>query len=204
MSIIEKIGRFYTICDRRNNPSNPDIKPVLEKMIFGLINKTRTNLMKDGNHKNRFDINAKKVLRATRAYYDHMLEFSFEFKKLRRRISRSTILDPKLNKGFVYYMDQLTEKMFPIQLLELFKVNKLSMSNHLVAMVCPKAFQTELDKMAPLFNVEPMSEYISRMCLINNLAVKSRDLLYQYNKEKLNNFMDQIENLLIVENFLYM
>ena len=58
--------------------------------------------------------------------------------------------------------------------------------------------------MKPLFGVEPMSEHISRMSVINNLAIKSRDLLYQYNKEKLNNFMDQIENLLIVENFLYM
>lgn len=81
----------------------------MERMIFGMIHKTRTNLMKDGNHKNRFDINAKKVLRATRAYYDHKLEFTFEFKKLRRKISRSTILDPSLNKGFVFYMDLLTE-----------------------------------------------------------------------------------------------
>jgi hypothetical protein len=140
LTVFEKISRFYSICDRRNNISNTDIKPTLEKMIFGMINKTRSNLMKDGNHKNRFDINAKKVLRATRAYYDHKLEYSFEFKKLRRRISRSTILDPKLNKGFVYYMDQLTEKMFPIQLLELFKVDKVSLSNHLAAIVCPKAF----------------------------------------------------------------
>jgi hypothetical protein len=140
LTVFEKISRFYLICDRRNNLSNNDIKPTLEKIIFGLINKTRSNLMKDGNHKNRFDINAKKVLRATRAYYDHKLEFTYEFKKLRRRISRSTILDPKLNKGFVYYMDQLTEKMFPIQLLELFKVDKVSLSNHLAAIVCPKAF----------------------------------------------------------------
>ena len=45
--------------------------------------------MKDGNLKNRFDINAKKILRASRAYYDHKLEYCFEFKKLRRKISRS-------------------------------------------------------------------------------------------------------------------
>ena len=73
--------------------------------------------MKDGNLKNRFDINAKKILRASRAYYDHKLEYCFEFKKLRRKISRSQILDPSMNKGFVYSMTLLIEKMFPDELL---------------------------------------------------------------------------------------
>jgi hypothetical protein len=49
-----------------------------------------------------------------------------------------------------------------------------------------------------------MTKHVARMCSINELASKSRDLLYQYNKEKLNSFMDTIENLLIVETFLYM
>lgn len=186
----EMVTRFNSICDLRRNPNNPNIRASLERTIFGLIRKTRGNLMKDGNHKNRFDINAKKVLRASRAYYDHRLEFCFEFKKLRRKISRSTILDPTLNKGFIFYMDQLTEKMFPDALLELFGVSRVSMSNHLAGLVCPKAFQTELDKEAPRFRDRPMSEETARMSLINDLSIKARDLLYQYNKEKLNVFMD--------------
>lgn len=49
-----------------------------------------------------------------------------------------------------------------------------------------------------------MDKYTSRMFRINGLAIQSRDLLYTYNKDKLNNFMDSIENLLTVETFLYM
>jgi hypothetical protein len=176
----------------------------LERHIFGLLNKTRHNLMKDGNHKNRFDINAKKVLRAARAYYDHKLELVFGFKKLRRKISRSHCLDPSLNKGFVHYMDLLTEQVFQDELLQLFKVSRESMSNHLAALVCPKAFQSELDLLADQFQQEQQPPHIKRMATINSLATKSRDLLYQYNKEKLNSFMDTIENLLIVESFLLM
>ena len=80
--------------------------------------------------------------------------------------------------------------MFPKPLLDLFKINQRSLSNHLAALVCPKAFQTELDELAPSFGVVPYTEKIARMKVINDLAVQSRDLLYQYNKEKLNNFMD--------------
>lgn len=119
---------------------NPEVRAPLEMTIFDLINKTRNNLMKDGNLKNRFDINAKKILRASRAYYDHKLEYCFEFKKIRRKISRSTILDPAMNKGFIYYMDLLTDKMFPSELLAVFKISRSSMTDHLSALVCPKAF----------------------------------------------------------------
>jgi hypothetical protein len=105
--------------------------------------------MKDGNHKNRFDINAKKVLRAARAYYDHKLEFTHNFKRLRRKIARSSVLDPALNKGYVFYMDLLTEKVFPKELMDLFKISKESLSNHLSALVCPKAFQSELEELEP-------------------------------------------------------
>lgn len=89
LSVSQKISRYNFICNRRRNASNPDVQAPLEMTIFDLINKTRNNLMKDGNLKNRFDINAKKILRASRAYYDHKLEYCFEFKKLRRKISRS-------------------------------------------------------------------------------------------------------------------
>jgi len=109
-----------------------------------------------------------------------------------------------MNKGFVYYMTLLIEKMFPDELLKIFKITKESMTDHMAALVCPKAFQSELDKLKPQFFVRPMDKHTSRMCGINELAIQSRDLLYTYNKEKLNNFMDSIENLLIVETFLYM
>jgi hypothetical protein len=204
LTIDQKMGRFYQICENRKNKHNLGTQVGLERHIFGLLNKTRHNLMKDGNHKNRFDINAKKVLRAARAYYDHKLEFAFGFKKLRRKISRSNCLDPALNKGFVPYMDLLTDQIFQEELLQLFKVSRESVSNHLAALVCPKAFQSELEDLAPLFLAENQSPYIRRMSTINSLAIKSRDLLYQYNKEKLNSFMDTIENLLIVESFLLM
>lgn len=52
--------------------------------------------------------------------------------------------------------------------------------------------------------MKPMDEYTTRLSKINDLAIASRDLLYNYNKEKLNSFMDSIENLIIVETFLFM
>lgn len=61
-----------------------------------------------------------------------------------------------------------------------------------------------MDEKRDEFDLRPMDEYTDRMFRINELAVHSRDLLYNYNKEKLNSFMDSVENLLIVENFLYM
>lgn len=54
-----------------------------------------------------------------------------------------------MNKGFVYYMTLLIEKMFPDELLQIFKITKESMTDHMAALVCPKAFQIELDKLKP-------------------------------------------------------
>lgn len=49
-----------------------------------------------------------------------------------------------------------------------------------------------------------MDENTTRMSRIDGLAIISRDLQNYYNVERFNSFMDSIENLLIVETFLFM
>jgi hypothetical protein len=49
-----------------------------------------------------------------------------------------------------------------------------------------------------------MDEETSKMLRIIKLASLSQDLLYSHSDEKMNSFMDPIENLLIVETFLFM
>ena len=104
LSVQEKVSRFHSIGDRRKNVLNPDVDASQEMTIFDLITKPMSNLSKE-NLKHQFDINTKRILRTSRTYFDHKLEICFEFKKIKKRISRSNLMDPALNKGFIYYVE---------------------------------------------------------------------------------------------------
>ena len=54
----------------------------------------------------------------------------------------------------------------------------------------------------PNFDEAEDKSYVARMSQIDSLSITSRSLLYTYNKNKLKNFMEARENLLIIEQFL--
>jgi len=66
---------------------------------------------------NRFDVDAKKILRFSRLFYDNKLEDAFKVKKLRRKISRQTCSNPMKMKPYLEYTDKLVDQIFSRQLM---------------------------------------------------------------------------------------
>ena len=54
-----------------------------------------------------------------------------------------------MSLGFIYYITILIEKVFPDELLKIFKITKESMTDHMAALVSPTLFRKELDKLKP-------------------------------------------------------
>lgn len=78
--------------------------------------------MKDGNQNARFDINAKKILRSVRAYYDHKLEKYSNFRNVVRKINRSKKKE-KFSQTSLAHMSNLVDRIFPKEVLEIFQIS---------------------------------------------------------------------------------
>ena len=69
---------------------NYDLQNKSKCKDFKILNSLCMNKMynQDEVNNNRFDVNAKKILRFARLFYDKKLEDQFKVKKLRRKIKR--------------------------------------------------------------------------------------------------------------------
>ena len=89
LSVQEKVSRFYSIGDRRKKVLNPDVDASVEMNIFDLITKSTSKLVKE-NLMHQLGTKTKRILQASRTYFNYKLEMCFDFKKIKRKIGRSS------------------------------------------------------------------------------------------------------------------
>ena len=87
------------------------------------------------------------MLRAAKQYYDSRLEESFEVKKMRRKISRSSVLRHEDQPSFLQISDELTALIFNEEqfgYLSIFRLSNEQLSNHIASLINNKPLKHEI------------------------------------------------------------
>lgn len=134
----------------------------------------------------------KKILRAARKYYDAKLETLHHVKAVRRKESRSNKI-PHNTKTFMDCSDGLAKDLFK-NVSEMLSLKLFDLSDHLAALINSKPIKEEL--------LKDLTGN-TRMSKILILRDKNNELLYHsYNKTVLSQYLESVENALLLENFL--
>ena len=138
---------------------------------------------------NRSDVRAKKILRACRSYYEDILDQVYGIKNLNRTVNQSDKLE------LLSCCESFCKEVFDNELLQMFDVTVERIAKHLAAFICASKSLASMHIIASTAKSQQMKE-------IADLISQARSLLYDYKKPNFNTFMDQIENILIIEQFL--
>lgn len=114
-------------------------------------------------------------------------------------------------KPYLEYTDKLVDQIFSRQLMQLLNVHSIDLSNHLAALIASKVLTSELEGIQKNLKAYKDDQenrdkaedfYLSRMLKVEELAEKARNTLYNFNKNRMREFMSNKENLIIMEHFL--
>ena len=142
--------------------------------------------------------------------------------KIARHVSRALNQDERLQSldRVIDYTDALVEQMFPKEILDLFGINLIEISNALAALLNSRVLTDEYESIREDIQhfqsiggrnnsnpqlLDPTKEpfYLIRMIDIEKQINDIRELLYEkYNKEKFMNFIAQKENQLLIHTFM--
>lgn len=116
-----------------------------------LVDIYKNRILSDGLY-NRKDINYKKLLRSCKVYYSSKIEYQFGIKRLNEKImrhkSRALNQDDKLQDlgRMIDFFDAFVERMFPIEVLKLFEINPVQLSNSLISFTDMHFFKKEFEQ----------------------------------------------------------
>lgn len=120
---------------------------------------------------------------------------------MRRKISRSSVLRHAEQPGFLQISDELTAQIFNEEqfgYLSVFRISNEQLSDHVASLINNKPLKHEI------LNVQEFDRNRQvRLEKVEKLCEETHTLFYtKYNKESLSQFLNSIENVIILEYFL--